>query len=95
MEPFQEKVQLARPLMHGEEQELIKLAFDENYITTVGTNLDMVEKELAEKIGVKYVAALSCGTAALHLAIKMAALKVYGHPKQGQGSLVGKRVITV
>ena len=92
MERFKEKVWLARPLMHGEEKEFIKLAFDENYITTGGTNLNMVEKELAEKIGVKYVAALSCGTAALHMAIKIAALKAYGQPKQGEGSLVGKKV---
>lgn len=92
MEPFKEKVWLARPYMHKEEREFIDLAFDENYITTGGTNLNMIEKELAEKIGVKYVAALSCGTAALHMAVKIAALKAYGHPKQGQGSLVGKKV---
>ena len=44
MEPFKEKVWLARPLMHEEEQDFIKLAFDENYITTGGTNLYMIER---------------------------------------------------
>ena len=38
MELFREKVWLARPLMHEEEQDFIKLAFDENYITTGGTS---------------------------------------------------------
>ncbi len=92
MEPFRNKIWLARPLMHDEEKEFVEFAFKENYITTAGTNIDELEKMVAEKIGVKYVAGLSSGTAALHMAIKLAALKVYGTPKQGRGMLLGKRV---
>ncbi|MCR4718211.1 MAG: DegT/DnrJ/EryC1/StrS family aminotransferase [Firmicutes bacterium] len=92
MEPFKNKVWLARPLMHGEELEYINVAFKENYITTAGTNISELEKAVAEKIGVKHVVGLSSGTAALHMAIKLAALKIYGTPKQGRGMLFGKKV---
>ncbi len=92
MKPFKEKVWLARPLMHSEERKFIDEAFAENYITTAGTNINELEKEIAEKLGVKYAVGLSSGTAALHLGIKLAALKQYGHPKQGEGYLVGKKV---
>ncbi len=72
---FQNKVWLATPTMHGEEKKYIEAAFAENYITTAGENVNEVERIAAEKIGCKYAVALSCGTAALHLAVKLAGVK--------------------
>lgn len=92
MEPFKKKVLLASPYMHGEELEFIKDAFEKNWITTAGENINELEKTVAEKMHINYAVGLSCGTAALHMAIKLAALKVYGQPKQGKGMLYGKKV---
>lgn len=92
MEPFKKKVLLASPYMHGEELEFIKDAFEKNWITTAGENINELEKTVAEKMHVNFAVGLSCGTAALHMAIKLAALKVYGQPKQGKGMLYGKKV---
>ncbi len=72
---FEKKVWLATPTMHGEEKKYIEAAFAENYITTAGENVNEVERIAAEKIGCKYAVALSCGTAALHLAVKLAGVK--------------------
>lgn len=69
------KILLSSPTMHGEEQKFVKEAFDTNWIAPLGANVDGLEKEIAEYIGVKYAAALSAGTAALHLAIKLASVK--------------------
>lgn len=81
IEPFENRVWLASPTMHGEEQKWINDAFDKNWITTAGENINLIEKQIAEKIGRKQAVALSAGTAALHLAIKLAAEKLYGQPK--------------
>ena len=83
---------LASPYMHGEELEFIKDAFEKNWITTAGENINELEKTVAEKMHINCAVGLSCGTAALHMAIKLAALKVYGQPKQGKGMLYGKKV---
>ena len=92
IKPFEKKLWLASPTMHGEEQKWINDAFEKNWITTAGENINVIEKQIAEKIGRKYAVALSCGTAALHLAIKIAAEKLYGMPQVGHGSLEGKKV---
>lgn len=92
IKPFEKRVWLASPTMHGEEQKWINDAFEKNWITTAGENINVIEKQIAEKIGRKQAVALSSGTAALHLAIKLAAEKLYGQPKVGHGSLEGKRV---
>ena len=92
IKPFEKKVWLASPTMHGEEQKWINDAFDKNWITTAGENINVIEKEVAEFIGRKCAVALSSGTAALHLAIKLAAEKLYGMPKVGHGSLEGRKV---
>ena len=63
-----------------------------NWITTAGENINEIEKMMAAKIGRKQAVALSCGTAALHLAIKLAAEKLYGMPTVGHGSLEGKKI---
>lgn len=92
IEPFASKLWLASPTMHGDEQRWVQDAFDKNWITTAGENINEVERQMAEFIGVNYAVGLSCGTAALHLAIRLAGEKLYGLPKVGHGSLEGKRV---
>ena len=72
-EPFENKVWLASPTMHdGAEMKYVKEAYDTNWMSTVGANINEVEKVAAEKSGVKYAVALSCCTAALHLCVKFA-----------------------
>ena len=64
-EPFENKVWLASPTMHdGAEMKYVKEAYDTNWMSTVGANINEVEKVAAEKSGVKYAVALSCCTAA-------------------------------
>lgn len=72
---FKNKVWLSSPTMHGEEIEYIKEAYETNWMSTVGKNINEVEKITCEKIGCKYAVALSAGTAALHLAVKAAGVK--------------------
>ncbi len=73
--PFENKVWLNSPTMHGEELKYMTEAFETNWMSTVGENINEVERQAAEKIGCKYAVALSCGTAALHLAMKLAGIK--------------------
>ena len=74
MEPFNKKVYLASPTMHGDELKFMKEAFDTNWMSTVGANINEVERLIAELLGCKYAVALSAGTAALHLAVKLAGI---------------------
>ena len=92
MKKFEKKLWLATPTMHGTEMQYIQAAFAENYITTAGENVTESERLAAEKIGCKYAVALSCGTAALHLAVKLAGEKVYGKAEPGKGTLSDRRV---
>ena len=73
--PFKKKVWLSSPTMHGDELKYMTEAFETNWMSTVGANINEVERMAAEFIGVKYAVALSCGTAALHLAVKLAGVK--------------------
>ena len=91
IKPFENKIWLSSPTMHGDEQKWVDEAIRTNWVSTVGENINVVEKEIAEKIGRKNAVALSSGTAALHLAIKLAAEKIYGMPQVGHGALEGKR----
>ena len=91
-EAFKNKVWLASPTMHGQELEYIRQAYETNWMSTLGENVNEVERIAAEKAEMKYAVALSCGTAALHLAIKHAGQSLYGIPEVGHGSLEGKRV---
>lgn len=92
IKPFESKVWLASPTMHGDEQKWVDEAIRTNWVSTVGRNIDAIEKQVAEKVGCKYAVALSSGTAALHLAIKLCGEKLYGQPAVGHGALEGKRV---
>lgn len=92
IEPFQSKVWLASPTMHGDEQRWVDEAIQTNWVSTVGANINEVERQAAARIGVKYAVALSCGTAALHLATKLAGEKLYGQARANEGTLRGHRV---
>lgn len=89
---FTNKLWLATPTMHGEEMEYVRLAYDTNWMSTVGENINEVEKIAAEKAGVKYAVGLSCCTAALHLCCKLAGERLYGKPAISHGALEGRRV---
>jgi len=92
--PFEKKVWLASPTMHeGKELSYINDAFAKNWITTAGENVNEVEKISAKYVGVEEAVALSCGTAALHLAVKLAGERLYGKPDVGHGVLEGKKVL--
>ena len=90
--PFDKKVWLATPTMHGEELKYMQDAFERNWMSTVGENINEVEKMIAEKVGCKYGVALASGTSSLHLAIKLAGIKLYGLPNLCKGTLKGKKV---
>ncbi len=75
MEKFEKKVWLSSPTMHGDEIQYVTEAYETNWMSTVGKNINEVERLAAEKVGCEYAVALSCGTAALHLAIKLAGVK--------------------
>lgn len=90
--PFEKKVWLSTPTMHGEELRYMTEAYDTNWMSTVGVNINKLEHIAAEKAGMPYAVALSSGTAALHLCMKLAGERLYGHSVIGQGALAGKRV---
>lgn len=75
IKPFEKKIYLSSPTMHGEELQYMKQAYDTNWMSTVGENINEVERMAAEKVGCKYAVALSSGTAALHLCMKLAGIK--------------------
>lgn len=75
LKPFKQKVWLSSPTMHGDELKYITEAYETNWMSTVGKNIDEVEREISDFVGVKYSVALSSGTSALHLAIKLAGVK--------------------
>lgn len=72
---FENKIWLSSPTMHGEELEYIKSAYETNWMSTLGENINEIETQVSEKTGMKYGVALSSGTAALHMAVKLAGVK--------------------
>ena len=89
---MENKVWLSSPTMHGEEIKYIQEAYDTNWMSTVGANLNEVERLAAEKVGVKYAVALSAGTASVHLSMTLAGIEACGMPAVGHGALEGHRV---
>ena len=73
--PFEEKVWLSSPTMHGDELKYVTEAYETNWMSTVGKNINEVESLAVKKVGCKYAVALSAGTAALHMAVKLAGVK--------------------
>ena len=69
------RIYLSSPTMHGEEQKFVQEAFDTNWVAPLGPNVNELEKEVASYAGCRAAAALSAGTAAIHLALKLADVK--------------------
>ena len=92
IEPFSSRLWLSSPTMHGDEQRWVDDAIQTNWVSTVGKNIDEIEWLIAEYVGVKYAVGLSAGTAALHLATKLAGERLYGMARPNEGTLAGKRV---
>lgn len=92
IKPFKSKVWLSSPTMHGDEMKYISEAYETNWMSTVGNNINEIERVIAENEGVKFAVALASGTAALHLAVKLAGEKIYGRPSPGKGVLFNKKV---
>ena len=90
--PFEKKVWLSSPTMHGEEQFYVDEAIRTNWVSTVGENINQVERLMAAKIGRQYGVGLGAGTAALHLAIRLAGEKLYGKCPVHHGVLEGHTV---
>ncbi len=74
---IKEHIFLASPHMseEGYEQKFVKEAFDTNWIAPLGKNVNEFEKEVCIKTGAKVAVALSSGTAAIHLALKLTGVK--------------------
>ena len=92
IKPFENKIWLASPTMHGEELQYMTEAYETNWMSTVGANINEVERITCEKVGCGYSVALSSGTAALHMAVKLAGIEVYGQPDVGHGAMEGKKI---
>lgn len=92
IEPAEKRILLSSPTMHGEEQYWVSEAFRTNWVTTLGANITAVEDELEAYIGREEAVALSSGTAALHLAIRLTGEKLYGPHKANEGTLMGRKV---
>ncbi len=75
MEPFKKKIWLSSPTMHGDELKYVNEAYENNWMSTVGANIGSCEQMVCEKTGCKHAVALSTGTAALHLAVKLAGVR--------------------
>lgn len=86
-ERFENKVWLSSPTMYPDSMRYVTEAFETNWMSTVGSNINEAEKQISEKVGCKYAVALSAGTAALHLAMKLAGESVYGKRDIGTGAL--------
>ena len=92
MEKFSKKIWLATPTMHGEELKYMTEAYETNWMSTVGANINEVERIAAQKAEKKYAVGLSSCTAALHLTVKAAGEKLYGKPAISHGALENKKV---
>ena len=76
--------------MHRSEIEYVKEAYKTNWMSTVGKNINEVERMACEYIGCKYAVALSSGTASLHMAMRLAEIEAYCMQKVGHGALEKK-----
>ena len=75
IKPFEKKVWLSTPTMHGDELKYVTEAYETNWMSTVGQNINEAERIVAEKLGCEYAVGLASGTAALHLCMKLAGIK--------------------
>lgn len=89
---FKNKIWLSSPTMHGEELKYVTEAYETNWMSTVGANINEIERIVCEKLGCGHAVALSAGTASLHMAVKLAGERIYGQTQLGKGALTGHRV---
>ena len=75
MKKLEKRVYLSSPTMHGEELQYMKEAYETNWMSTVGENINKVEEITSKKIGCKYSVGLASGTSAIHLCVKLAGVK--------------------
>ena len=92
LKPFEKKLYLASPTMHGEEIKYVQEAYDTNWMSTAGKNIEEVERIAAEYSQMKYAVGLCNCTSALHLCVKLAGERLYGRPAISHGALEGKKV---
>lgn len=92
IEKFNDRIWLSSPTMHGDELKYMAEAYETNWMSSIGKNIDEVQRMVCEKVGCKYSIALSTCTAALHLAVKLAGETVYGKPLAPLGALHQKHV---
>ncbi len=71
----EKRIYLSSPTIHGEEQKYVKEAFDTNWVAPLGPNVTAFEQEMCEYTGIPHATALSAGTAAIHLALKLLGVK--------------------
>lgn len=74
LQPFSKKIWISSPTMHGEELKYIKLAYDTNWMSTLGENLNVLERDICEITGASCAVPLSSGTSAIHMAVKLAGI---------------------
>lgn len=91
IEAFKSKIWLSSPTMHGKELRYVQEAIESNWVSTVGKNINKLEEMTAAYLEMKYAVALSCGTAALHMCVKLAGEQVNPGAKPGN-VLAGQRV---
>lgn len=75
IEKFKNKIWLSSPTMHGEELEYMTRAYETNWMSTVGKNINDLEENFKNIIGVNASVAVASGTSAIHLAVKLAGIK--------------------
>ena len=92
IQSFKSKVWLSSPTMHGDELQYIRQAYESNWMSTVGENINEVERIAAQQAGMQHAVALSCCTAALHLCARCAGEELYGKAAISHGALEGKGV---
>lgn len=92
LKPFDTKLYLSSPTMHGDELKYIKEAYETNWMSTLGENINRAEEGICEHVGCGYAVGLASGTAALHMAVKLAGEHVYGPTQTGKGALCGHKV---
>ena len=73
--PFNETLWLSSPTMHGEELKYMQEAFDTNWMSTIGENLNKIEQLICNKLGCNCAVPLATGTSALHMAVKLAGIR--------------------
>ena len=90
LKPFEKKIWLSSPTMHGEERQFVDEAIETNWVSTLGANINALEEMTAARCGCRYAVALSCGTSALHLSMRLAGERLYG--ANPYGTLRGRKV---